>query len=812
MRYLDAGSSWAPATDELSWSDLKLDTTWRPLVDALAVGRAPRPVQVQAIRDAHVLTGRRNLLVAAPTNAGKTLVGLFILLDALRRGRRAILLEPLRAIARERAEELQLAAPRLSSALRRDLRVRLTTGDYRLDDETFDAPPPEAGELVIATPERLDAILRDPNHDSWVETIGAVCVDEAHLISSRRRGPTLEYLITRLLCLRSPPRMVLLSASLGDVSVAKTWLEPCDVVSVSGRVPTLHKEVVALDTGDDSTAVVAEHARKVLAEPNNALLVFVYQTAAAQRLATSLRAALGPIAGVDGPLPYHSRMSLAQRQAAHAAFATGNSRCVVATTALSLGVNLPATHVVVRDTTFPGTGRIEAHELLQMMGRAGRGNTPGHAAAFVRPKDGWVAEELADVLRAEPRPELRSSLDKSDFSLRRNRNQDSARTARLIPVASQIAIQLARTPERGLSVLELRDFFDRSLGARAVVSQLDEALRWLTDPARVLAFCESERYRPTALGLSASRAILPLEIASGFAQLLRDLVSLDPTDQLLASWRPLDHLTVLDCLSGRSPQIRPFGEALVDGVDAWMEAHPLHASVLYRQWIRGQKGASRAAEVIGSLGVALKSEGDRVTARELSYVALFRSILLYELGTGARIADLERRWSVSNLEGVEERWRDDTLWLVAGLGKIIDIRTVYFHLRESCGASDERVTRVKHLLTRMRGQTFELQGLLKHCSPLGPMLVDLRASLARKPPRALRDTAMSSDRSGDVMSIESHDGSGSIVGFQTIRRLEEAGVRDIADLAALHLHELVQLGIRRRFARQLYAYARRRRQ
>jgi len=66
----------------------------------------------------------------------------------------------------------------------------------------------------VATPERLEAILRNPDHAAWVDTIGAVCVDEAHLIANSRRGATLEYLITSFLCQPAPPRLFLLSATL----------------------------------------------------------------------------------------------------------------------------------------------------------------------------------------------------------------------------------------------------------------------------------------------------------------------------------------------------------------------------------------------------------------------------------------------------------------------------------------------------------------------------------------------------------------------------------------------------------------------
>src|SRR5262249_50257191 len=131
---------------------------------------------------------------------------------------------------------------------------------------------------------------------------------------------------------------------------------------------------------------------------------FVYQTKATDRLATLLQGSLGACIGDEGPLAYHAQMSTARREAVRTSFGTGRSRCMVTTTALGLGVNLPATQVLIRDTTFPGVGRLEASELLQMMGRAGRGEHQGRAAAIVRPSDGWNADELACALRDEQLP------------------------------------------------------------------------------------------------------------------------------------------------------------------------------------------------------------------------------------------------------------------------------------------------------------------------------------------------------------------------------------------------------------------------
>ena len=82
-----------------------------------------------------LLSHRRNLIVSAPTNAGKSLVGTLALLDAVRQGKRAVLVEPLRALAQEKFEELDGLAPKLGRVLGKDFKVRIATGDYRLEQD-----------------------------------------------------------------------------------------------------------------------------------------------------------------------------------------------------------------------------------------------------------------------------------------------------------------------------------------------------------------------------------------------------------------------------------------------------------------------------------------------------------------------------------------------------------------------------------------------------------------------------------------------------------------------------------------------------
>lgn len=104
------------AAESTQWAELSQDDLWFDVITLLAPDSSPRPVQIKALEQG-LLTARRNLIVSAPTNAGKSLVGTLALLDAVRSGKRAVLLKPLRALAQEKYEELDALASQLSNLL-----------------------------------------------------------------------------------------------------------------------------------------------------------------------------------------------------------------------------------------------------------------------------------------------------------------------------------------------------------------------------------------------------------------------------------------------------------------------------------------------------------------------------------------------------------------------------------------------------------------------------------------------------------------------------------------------------------------------
>jgi hypothetical protein len=191
-------------------------------------------------------------------------------------------------------------------------------------------------------------------------------------------------------------------------------------------------------------------------------------------------------------------------------------------------------------------------------------------------------------------------------------------------------------------------------------------------------------------------------------------------------------------------------------------------------------GTAKADELWGSLGLARTAPS---SARKKAYIAMLAAVVLDDRSRGVSLADIERRWGLSGLDGAEESWRDTVLWLLAGHAALLDIRAFYHHLREYCSANDDQVRVTKRALGRMRGQAYDLMERLKYCA-LGPLMRGVREML-----RASKEPTM---------------------GCGTIKKFEAAGIVTMRQVAAMDIAALVSAGIQKRFAKQIMAYVRRR--
>ena len=156
--------------------------------------------QLQACE--HLEDGR-SVLVAAPTGAGKTIVGEFAAFLADEKGERCFYTTPIKALSNQKFAEL--------SAVYGEANVGLLTGDSSING---DAP------IVVMTTEVLrNMIYARPD---GIANLGYVVMDEVHFLADRFRGAVWEEILIHL-----PERIqvVSLSATVSNAEEFGLWLK-----------------------------------------------------------------------------------------------------------------------------------------------------------------------------------------------------------------------------------------------------------------------------------------------------------------------------------------------------------------------------------------------------------------------------------------------------------------------------------------------------------------------------------------------------------------------------------------------------------
>lgn len=161
------------------------------------------------------LDSPENRLVTIPTSTGKTLLAEFAVIRSLEAGPGlSIFCVPYIALGNQVLDSLKRHVPK-------DIRVQGFFGGFRADSNL---KPAIQREVVVATTERVDALLRSNNLYPWLRL---VVFDEAHSIEGNVRGARMEALITRLRLLQRQKfkfQLLLLSAVLTEVEAIRNWL------------------------------------------------------------------------------------------------------------------------------------------------------------------------------------------------------------------------------------------------------------------------------------------------------------------------------------------------------------------------------------------------------------------------------------------------------------------------------------------------------------------------------------------------------------------------------------------------------------
>ncbi|NVO22871.1 ATP-dependent DNA helicase RecG [Donghicola mangrovi] len=338
----------------------------KPGLPSVATGRLQRRVlaalpyrptgaQDRAIReisDDLARPVRMNRLLQGDVGAGKTLVALMALLVAVEAGGQGVMMAPTEILARQHMEGLQ---PLAESA---GVVIELLTGRDKGKERQAKLDALAQGKIHILV--GTHAVFQK---DVEFRDLRLAVIDEQHRfgVAQRlelgRKGRAVDVLVMTA----TPIPRSLALAQFGDMDVSILDEKP------PGRTPV---KTALIST--ERMAEVTDHLRQAIAQGRQAYWVCplveeseVSDLTSAQERFERLRAALGE--GVVDLV--HGQMPPDQKDSAMSRFQSGETKVLVATTVIEVGVNVPnASIMVIERAEIFGLA-----QLHQLRGRVGRG-------------------------------------------------------------------------------------------------------------------------------------------------------------------------------------------------------------------------------------------------------------------------------------------------------------------------------------------------------------------------------------------------------------------------------------------------------
>ena len=144
----------------------------------------------------------KGVLVAAPTGAGKTVVGEFAAFSALAQGKKCFYTTPIKALSNQKFQEF---VERFGED-----RVGLLTGDTNINSEA---------DVLVMTTEVLRNMLYA--NSSTLMNLGSVVMDEVHYLADKSRGAVWEEVLIHLM---ESVQVISLSATVSNAEEFGDWL------------------------------------------------------------------------------------------------------------------------------------------------------------------------------------------------------------------------------------------------------------------------------------------------------------------------------------------------------------------------------------------------------------------------------------------------------------------------------------------------------------------------------------------------------------------------------------------------------------
>jgi ATP-dependent Lhr-like helicase len=341
------------------------------------------------------LVDGRNGLIVAPTGTGKTETTMLPVFDALegtdRFGIGALYVTPLRALNRDMRERLDWWGETIGLDV--DVRHGDTT-DYQRGKQADDPP-----DVLVTTPETLQAMLTGKKLRRALEDVEHVVVDEVHELAASKRGAQLTVGLERIRELSGPFQRIGLSATVGDPAEVGRFLtgdRGCSIVEVDVgseididvREPRITDEDERLANELMTNVDVASHVRAIdeLVSEHESTLVFVNTRQTAEALGSRFKELGTDIEVHHGSLSKEARIEVEDR------FKDGDLSGLLCTSSMELGIDVGSIDHVVQYRSPRQVSR-----LLQRVGRAGhrRDAVSSGTVITTRPDDTFEALAIA---------------------------------------------------------------------------------------------------------------------------------------------------------------------------------------------------------------------------------------------------------------------------------------------------------------------------------------------------------------------------------------------------------------------------------
>ena len=374
--------------------------------------KEPTPPQVQAWP---LVSRGENVLVVAPTGSGKTEAALLPLLSRLvtsghGEGISLLYITPMRALNRDMLKRLQIWCSRLGLTV--DIRHGDTPQNQRARQS---AHPPD---VMVTTPETLQAILPGRRMRENLSHLKAVVVDELHNLVESKRGVQLCVGLERLRKVAPGFQLVALSATVGTPEVAARFLFG-DAKRTIVRADVTKEFSYAIeypvpDPADQSAArqtysapdLAARLARiDKLIDSHTSTLIFVNSRTVAEMLGEKLARLRNDVGVHHGSLPREERERVEQ------AFKEGRLKAMVCTSTLELGIDIGSVDLVVQ---YMSPRQVTS--LVQRVGRSGHSLGRVSKGVLVSVSADDILESTSSIVsaaagRIEPTRPYSNSLD-----------------------------------------------------------------------------------------------------------------------------------------------------------------------------------------------------------------------------------------------------------------------------------------------------------------------------------------------------------------------------------------------------------------